>query len=135
VRAYTNFRACLLTGARGVADPAAAPAWAGMQSASLATRAKVSYLAVSGPQTEANAATFVASLVVQQCDVVIGAGVAEGAAVIAGARQFRTVRFAVVGTSAGPVAGAASNVAVIAGDPAEVRSGVAGVVAQDASGA
>lgn len=134
-RTYTDYRACLLTGMRGIADPGAAPAWAGMQSASLATHAKVSYLAVNGPQTEANAATYVGTLVVQQCDVIIAAGAAERAAVIAAARQFRSVRFAVAITSAGPVAGAAANVEVVAGDPAAVTTGVAGLVASDAAGA
>lgn len=134
-RAYTNYRACLLTGAAGIAGPVAAPAWAGLQSASLATHAKVSYLAVSGPQTEANATTYVATLVVQQCDVIIGAGAAEQAAVIADAGRFRSARFAVVGTSAGPVAGASSSVAVVAGDPAAVKSGVAGLVIKDANAA
>jgi basic membrane lipoprotein Med (substrate-binding protein (PBP1-ABC) superfamily) len=76
-----------------------------MQSASLATHAKVSYLAVSGPQTEENATTYLGSLVVQQCDVIIAAGAAEQAAVITDAGQFRSVRFAVVSTLAGPVAG------------------------------
>ena len=131
-RAYTNYRACLLTGVRGIADPIAAPAWAGMQSASLATHAKVSYLAVSGAQTEANAATYVGTLVVQQCDVIIAAGAAEQAAVIADAGQFRSVRFAVASTAQGPVAGTAANVEVVAGDPASVKSGVAGLVTSDA---
>ena len=131
-RAYTNYRACLLTGGRGVNDPVAAPAWAGMQRASQATHAKVSYLAVSGPQTKANATTYLGSLVVQQCDVIIAAGAAEQAAVITDAGQFRTVRFAVLSTSAGPVAGAAANVAVVGGDPASIQSGVAGLITSDA---
>jgi len=135
VRTYTNFRACLLTGAQGISAPEAAPAWAGMQSASLATHAKVSYLAASGPQTEANVTAYVGSLVVQQCDVIIAAGAAEQAAVIAEAGRFRSVRFAVVGTSAGPVAGGAANVALIAGDPAAVQSGVASLVTRDANNA
>jgi hypothetical protein len=49
-RSYTDFQACLLAGDRGLADPAAAPLWAGMQQASLATHAKVSYLTVAGPR-------------------------------------------------------------------------------------
>ena len=43
-RQYLAFNACLLTGSRGLAGPQAAQAWAGMQDASLATRAKVEYL-------------------------------------------------------------------------------------------
>src|SRR5688572_8099415 len=40
-RRYLDYTACLLTGEKGIADPAAAPVWAGMQEASLATHAKV----------------------------------------------------------------------------------------------
>ena len=53
-REYLDYTACLLTGDRGIADPQAAPVWAGLQDASLATRAKVQYLAVTGPQTAEN---------------------------------------------------------------------------------
>ena len=61
-RSYTDLQACLLTGERGLADPAAAALWAGMEQASLATHAKVSYLAVAGPQTSGNALPFLGSL-------------------------------------------------------------------------
>jgi len=43
-RQYLAFTACLLTGSRGLAGAKGAEAWAGMQAASLATRAKVEYL-------------------------------------------------------------------------------------------
>jgi hypothetical protein len=41
-RVYENVDACLLTGARGVADPAVAQVWAGMEDASRATTARMS---------------------------------------------------------------------------------------------
>ena len=47
-RVYESVDACLLTGARGLSDPAAAQDWAGMEAASRATSARVSYLAVTG---------------------------------------------------------------------------------------
>jgi len=130
VRAYTGYQACLLTGSRGIFG-SAAPAWAGMETGSLATHAKVSYLAVRGPQTSGYAATYVATDVVQKCDLVIADGAAEEAAVIASATRFRSTRFAVVGTTAGPVAGAV-NVAIVSGNAAAIRSGVASLVERDA---
>ncbi|HUN33683.1 MAG TPA: hypothetical protein VMU95_16865 [Trebonia sp.] len=131
VRAYTSYQACLLTGAQGVSG-SAAPAWAGMESASVATHAKVSYLAVRGPQTSGYATTYVATDVVQKCNLIIGDGTAEEGAVIASAARFRGTKFAVVGTTAGPVAGAPANVAVVAGNAAAIRSGVASLVERDA---
>jgi hypothetical protein len=131
VRSYTNYRACLLTGAQGIYG-AAAPAWAGMQSASLATHAQVSYLAVGGPGTKGNALAYVGTEVVQQCDLIIADGAAEQAAVLASSGRFKSTRFAIVAVTAGPLAGATSNVTVIAGNAAEVKSGVAALVRNDA---
>jgi hypothetical protein len=62
VRQYLAFRACLLTGARGITGGDAAAAWSGMQQASLATRAMVSYLPVLGPATRTTAVPYLASL-------------------------------------------------------------------------
>ena len=45
-RVYENVDACLLSGASGLSDPVAAQEWAGMEDASKATSARVSYLAV-----------------------------------------------------------------------------------------
>ena len=39
-RVYESVDACLLTGARGLADPVAAQAWAGLEDASKATSAR-----------------------------------------------------------------------------------------------
>jgi hypothetical protein len=115
---YTDFQACLLTGARGLADPAAAPVWAGMERASLATHAKVSYLAVTGPQTSDNALPFLGALLVRHCEVVLAAGQAERNAVAERARQYPSVEFAVVGGIS-----TASNITVLSGDSAAVRDG------------
>ncbi|MGW2803187.1 BMP family ABC transporter substrate-binding protein [Streptomyces sp. NPDC001269] len=80
-RQYTSFAACLLTDAKGVAGPQAAPVWAGMKDASLATHAKASYLAVAGPATEANAQAYANTLIQQRCDLVLAVGEAPVSAV------------------------------------------------------
>lgn len=100
-RQYLAFTACLLTGSRGLAAPEAARVWAGMESASLATRAKVEYLPVMSGSTEAAAEPYVASLVERHCAVVIATGAAQVQAVEAQAARFPSVRFAVVGSTAG----------------------------------
>lgn len=100
-RVYENVDACLLTGAQGLADPAAAQAWAGLEAASRATSARVSYLAVTGPATVAAAEPFAGSLLVQGCKVIVAAGAAERAAALAEAGRFASVRFVVTGPAPG----------------------------------
>lgn len=102
VRQYTNVRACLLTGAGGVAQGPAAQAWAGMEDASASTRAMVSYLPVSGPSTEAAAVPYVATLVQRQCRVIVAVGAAPVAAALRESGRFSQVRFVV---AAGKAAG------------------------------
>lgn len=123
-RVYENVDACLLTGARGLADPAAAQAWAGLQDASKATSARVSYLAVTGPATQAQAEPYAGSLLVGGCKVVVAAGVPERAALLAEAPRFSAVRFVVTGAAAD----APANVTALAFTPSGLRSGVASAV-------
>jgi hypothetical protein len=116
-RPYLDYTACLLTDAQGVAGAAAAPVWAGMQDASLATHAKVQYLPVTGEATAANALPYLTNLVQRRCAVVFAVGPAQVAAVAADAAKHPAVRFVV---AAGPASGA--NVTTIdASDPAEIR--------------
>lgn len=128
-RQYLAFTACLLTDAHGLTGTQAAPAWAGLEDASLATHAKVEYLPVTTGSTAAAAAPFLASMVARQCQVVVAAGQAQVAAVLADAGHYPDVTFAVVGG-----AGAAGkpregrNVTVVGGSPDAVRSAVAGLV-------
>lgn len=132
-RAYSSFRACLLAGSGGIADPQAAPVWAGMEDASLRTHAMVSYLAVTGPAEPGVARPFLNSLVLRHCDVIVASGAAQRAAVLAEARGFSGVRFVLAGGAApGPVAG--GNVTAVASGAAE-RSAVASVIAADAGSA
>ena len=99
-RQYLPYSACLLTDATGISSPEAAPVWAGMQDASLATHIKVTYLSVVGPATEANAAPYLAGLVQKQCQVIVVVGAAQTAAAGASAANFPKIRFVVVGGSA-----------------------------------
>lgn len=122
-RVYANVDACLLTGASGVSDPAVAPVWAGMEDASLSTHARVSYLAVTGPATEANALPFLGSLLVRGCKVIVAAGGPERSAVLVDARHFPATRFVVFGAVTAP-----SNVTALAFQVSGARSTVASVV-------
>ena len=126
-RVYEDVDACLLTGARGLADPTAAQVWAGMEDASQATSARVSYLAVTGPATVAVAEPFAGSLLVRGCKVVVASGGPERAAALAEASQFGSVRFVVEG----PVAGGPSNVTALAFTPSGLQASVASAVEAD----
>ena len=101
----------------------AAQAWAGMKDASRATSARVSYLAVTGPATVAQAEPFAGSLLVGGCKVVM----ASGAAALAEARRFGSVRFVV----AGPATASDPNVTVLTFTTSGLRSGVASAVEAD----
>jgi basic membrane lipoprotein Med (substrate-binding protein (PBP1-ABC) superfamily) len=129
-RVYSAYDACLLTGAGGIADPAAAPLWAGMQDASQATRAKVSYLAVSGPATAANTQPYLGALLVRHCNVIVTDGPAEQAAATADASRFPGVHFVIVGNAV-----AAANVTVLGGARSALRAAVAGLITKDANAA
>jgi hypothetical protein len=131
-RVYETFQACLLTGPRGIIGAPAGQAWAGMEDASLKTRAKVSYLTVSGPATEANAASFLGSLLVRKCDVIIAADPPEQAAVLADARRFPRVRFIVAAHALPQIVGE-SNVALASASRTGLRSAVGAMVTADAS--
>ena len=110
-------------GARGLADPVAAQVWAGMEDASAATTARVSYLAVTGPATEAEAAPFVGSLLVRGCRVIVASGAAEQAAVLADAGRYPGTRFVVTSAATGP-----ANVTALAFTPSGLRAAVAAAV-------
>jgi len=123
-RPYLEFTACLLTDGHGVAGATAAPVWAGMQDASLATHAKVQYLAVSGEATAGNALPYLSSLIQRRCAVVLAVGPAQVEAVRADASRYPQVRFVVVG---GSVAG--TNVTALSGlSDAGLRDRVRGLL-------
>lgn len=108
-RQYSQFDACLLTGEKGVtAGTPAAPVWKGMQRASLDTRARVTYVPVTGEQSAANAELFLNSLVQRRCEMIVAVGAAQVEAVESGAGRHPKIRFAVVGEGEG-----AANVTVV----------------------
>lgn len=110
-RQYLAFKACLLTDAQGVAGKQAAPVWAGMEKASLKTRAKVQNLPAFGPPTTANIQSYLRTLISQRCNVIVAAGEGPVATVVAEAAAYSKIQFIVVGE-----ASAAPNVTAI--DPA-----------------
>lgn len=123
-RAYADVDACLLTGPGGVADPAAAPVWAGMEDVSATGQVRTSYLAVPAPATPASVASHLGSLVVSKCDLIIAVGAAERAAVLAQAREFPSVHFLVLG----PAAGIPANVDALSFATSGTRAAVASAV-------
>ncbi|WP_326552769.1 hypothetical protein [Micromonospora sp. NBC_01813] len=122
-REYRDVTACLLTGSAGVADPAAAPVWAGMQDASLDNRAKVQFLEVDGPQTADNAAGYLASLVQSRCDLILTVGEAPTGALARDAVRYPQASFVLVADGATAVD--AGNVTVVSeADPAAIQQQV-----------
>jgi basic membrane lipoprotein Med (substrate-binding protein (PBP1-ABC) superfamily) len=125
-RQYRAVDACMLTGPDGLADPQAAAVWAGMQDASLKTKARVSYLPVVGPDTVADALPFVRSLIQRHCVVILAVGQVEVGAVAKEAPQHADIRFVLIGGTA-----SSGNVSVVPAGPRErVRPAVAYVVTQ-----
>ena len=81
-RQYLNVSACLLTDPKGVGPGTpAAPVWAAMQSASLATHVMITYLPATRP---ADVKPMLNTLIQRQCGVIIATGTATGGVVEAG---------------------------------------------------
>jgi hypothetical protein len=123
-RQYLAFTACLLTDERGLAGEQAVPVWAGMQDASLASRAKVQFLPATGATTAAGVSPYLASLVQRHCDLIVAVGTPQVAAVSADAARYPDARFVAVGGGA-----SGANVTTV-GDtsPAGVRNRVGALV-------
>ena len=119
-RSYLDYTACLLTGEAGIADTVAAPAWAGLQDASLTTHAKIQYLAIAGPQTVDNGVTFLNSLAQSGCNLIFAAGDIATATVDRGAAQFPNTPFYPIGGGATH----ANTFPISAGSPESVRTTV-----------
>jgi basic membrane lipoprotein Med (substrate-binding protein (PBP1-ABC) superfamily) len=99
-RQYLSFKACLLTDAQGVAGKEAAPVWAGMEKASLKTRAKVQYLPAFGPATTANTQPYLRSLTQERCNVIVAVGAGPVAAAAAEAPENPKINFVIVAGNA-----------------------------------
>jgi hypothetical protein len=101
-REYRDYDLCLLTDQAGIQGDAAAKVWQGLQTVSLETKSRVSFLPVMGEQTEAVAAQFVATQVQQSCDIIVAVGGAQVNAVGRDAARYPGVRFVVVGAPSTP---------------------------------
>lgn len=95
-RQYTASQACLLTGSRGISSQPAATVWAGMEDASQATNAKVTYLAVNGPATTDNAIPYANSLIEQHCGLVLAVGTPQTSAISQIAARTPKTNFVIV---------------------------------------
>jgi hypothetical protein len=98
-REYKDYDLCLLTDERGIQGDEASKAWQGLQTVSLETKSRVSFLPVTGEQTEAVASQFVATQVQQSCDIIVAVGEPQVNAVGSSAAKYPAVRFVVVGAS------------------------------------
>ena len=132
VRQYSNVRACLLTGADGLAGSVAAAAWSGMEQASISSKAMVSYLPVPWPASKAAALTYLASLVQRQCSVIVAVGPAQVAVAASQAGKYRHVHFIVI--TAGGARATSAVIRVSAGSAAHVHAAVQAAVSAAVSG-
>lgn len=108
-RRYLNTSACLLTGPGGIASGSlAAPVWAAMQSASLATHVMVSYLSDTGP---ADVGPMLNTLIERQCGVIVATSDAS-AGVMAAGKANPHQQFLLVASGA-PSATGTSNTTVV----------------------
>ncbi|HCT78978.1 MAG TPA: hypothetical protein DGT23_20945 [Micromonosporaceae bacterium] len=92
-REFRNYDLCLLTGQEGIGAGVGATAWAGLQEVSKQTNVRLSYLSVSGEQTEARARQYVATQVQQQCGIIVAVGKPQVDAVGAMSGKYPTVKF------------------------------------------
>lgn len=77
---YRDFDVCVLVGTGGITGEPAAAAWAGLQKVAAEATVRLSYLTVTGPQTEEQAELFVPTLVQQGCDIIVAVGSNQAAA-------------------------------------------------------
>ena len=137
-RTYTDYTACLLTDSTGITGTAA-PVWTGMQAASRTTREQVSYLTMQGDDTAANADTYINTLALRGCDIIVAAGVLPDQGVADRAGAYPKLRFITVAAaaSAGPSATASTGSTATAApipNPANVTT-LTGTSAADTSAA
>jgi hypothetical protein len=99
-RQYADVTACLLTDSGGVTADLAKSVWAGMEDASLHTHGQTRFLPVLGDQGAANAQSFLGTLILGKCAVIVAVGPGPVAAVDAPAPQHAGQKFIVVNADA-----------------------------------
>jgi basic membrane lipoprotein Med (substrate-binding protein (PBP1-ABC) superfamily) len=97
---FRDFDVCLLVGTAGITGDPAATTWAGLQRVAGDAKVRLSYLKVSGPQTEAQAKLFVPTLVQQSCDVIVAVGKNQTDAARALTANYPDIRFLLVDSAA-----------------------------------
>jgi basic membrane lipoprotein Med (substrate-binding protein (PBP1-ABC) superfamily) len=97
---FRDFDVCLLVGTTGITGDPAATTWAGLQRVAGDAKVRLSYLKVSGPQTEAQAKLFVPTLVQQSCDVIVAVGKNQTDAARALTANYPDIRFLLVDSDA-----------------------------------
>ena len=127
-RHYRDIDACPLTGKDGItAGTPAAEVWHGIQDASLRTHARVSYVPVTGEQSEGNARPYLNSLLQRSCDVVLTSGGPEVKAAEQAAPQHQKVGFVLV------AGGSQTRNATVVKSGHGLRAEVAGAVEREVS--
>ena len=127
-RQYLNVSACLLTDPKGVAPGTpAAPVWAAMQSASLATHVMVSYLPATGP---ADVKPMLNTLIQRQCGVIVATGTATAGVVEAGkANPHQLFLLVTAPGSAAPAATPNTTVVSMAAAPGRIDQAIRALAA------
>jgi hypothetical protein len=117
-RQYLDVSACLLTGPRGVTPGApAAPTWAAMEKASVATHVMVSYLPATAP---ADVPVLLNTLVQRRCGVIVAED-APSAQVARAAAANPHQQFLLVTSAGTAVAAVPANAAVVSAAVAPAR--------------
>jgi basic membrane lipoprotein Med (substrate-binding protein (PBP1-ABC) superfamily) len=120
-RHYTAEQACLLTDSHGIAARPASAVWAGMEDASRATSAKVTYLMVEGPPTTADAIPYANSLIIQHCTVVLAVGAPQTSAISAVAPRTPATAFISIGSDTAFATGNLKTIGSTADTEAQVK--------------
>ncbi|NUR71023.1 MAG: hypothetical protein HOU81_09390 [Hamadaea sp.] len=130
-RQYRDVSACLLTDSAGISSSAAKPVWAGMQDASLKTLGQVRFLSIAGPQDVSNGRTFVNSLVLSRCAVIVAAGKLPVETVTEVARESPHQKFVIVVAGDQTPAPGVGNVSVVSATGEDAtRTAVSNAIAQ-----
>jgi basic membrane lipoprotein Med (substrate-binding protein (PBP1-ABC) superfamily) len=131
-RTYTEQSACLLTDAHGTTSTTAGAAWAGMQRAAKTTAERTSTLPITGTQTLQNAETYLNTLALRGCEVIIGADALPDQAVEARATAYPHTRFITIADTA-PAQKETNLTAVLDKEPNTIANTVAAALVTDAT--
>jgi len=134
-KAYAQYTACLLTDEAGITAQTAKPVWAGMQAASAKSAEQVSYLTMAGPDTAASAETYVNTLALRGCNLILATGNLPDQAVDVRAAAYPALEFITTPMSVAAATSTASaehNVTAIpAGKASDVQAAVESALIQD----